>query len=526
MTMGDVLYIRSSYDWSNARVHYPVEVVAPPSGTPSKLPKVQARSGATAREEKNEARKQAVKRAFVKSWEAYKKHAWLWDELMPLSGTGRQSLSGWSAQLVDALDTLWIMGLRDDFRTAVRQVARIDWARSNNRMVNLFEVTIRYLGGLLSAYDLSQEPVLLAKAIELGDALYAGFDTPNRLPPRWLLYSRARSGEQRAEVRMSGAAGGSASLEFTRLSQITGDAKYYDATERVKRFFFRTQNTTKIPGLWPLMLNYHDETADETVFTLGAGADSLYEYLPKMYALLGGLDRQYAVMTTKALDAARDELLFRPATSDPKKRLLLAGNSAWAEGKTYRAIEMQHLTCFAGGMYGLAGKLLEREDYVEAGLRLTAGCVWAYESFAANIMPEISDLMECGKPEGPCDKGELAQQSKDLPEGFVRVRDKRYMLRPEAIESVFYMWRITGDAGWRETAWRMWEAIVRETETKLAFSSIEDVTVQGSRKIDSMEVRASPVQLHPLHIILACSSSFHDSITRIIISRGDVIGDK
>jgi mannosyl-oligosaccharide alpha-1,2-mannosidase len=75
-----------------------------------------------------------------------------------------------------------------------------------------------------------------------------------------------------------------------------------------------------------------------------------------------------------------------------------------------------------------------------------------------------------------------------LPDGFVRVRNSEYRLRPEAIESVFYMWRITGDEVWRAAAWRMWEAIVKQTETQEAFATISDVNRKGSDKRDKMEV--------------------------------------
>ena len=492
-TVDSFKYIPSTDDWSKAQVFYPVEdMMSPPSGTPKRLPRVQAHSSSSIlADDVSAKRKQAVKAKFVKSWEAYKTHAWTKDELQPLSGKGKQSISGWSAQLVDAMDTLWIMDLKDEFRRAVKEVAIIDWSKTGDPKINLFEVTIRYLGGLLAAYELSQEPALLAKATELGDALYATFDTPNRLPSHWLYYEAARKGEQQADTSMSGAAGGSLCLEFTRLSQITGDPKYYDATERIKKFFFRVQNETKIPGLWPHDMNYREETADDSRFNLGAGMDSMYEYLPKMHALLGGLDPEYETMVTTALDAARDNILFRPMTPN-EDDILMAGSVTINDGKATMMPEMEHLTCFVGGMYGLAGKLLSRDDYVDLGSRLTNGCVWAYNAFETNIMPENSQLVACDSIDSPCeydsDKLDKARtKNPPLPDGFVRVRDSRYMLRPEAIESVFYMWRITGDHTWRDAAWRMWEGIVRETETELAFASIEDVRVRASSKADSME---------------------------------------
>lgn len=491
-TVGRFDYVPSSYDWGKAKVYHPVtDMKKLPQGKPVAFPKVQLRKKSGRPDATTAARKQAVKHAAVKSWEAYKTHAWTKDQLMPLSGKGLETFSGWSAQLVDALDTLWIMGLKEDFYLAVKEVAVIDWAKTkDNKDINLFEVTIRYLGGLIAAYDLSQEPVLRAKAVELGDALYATFDTPNRLPSHWLNYDRAKKGVQQADESMSAAAGGTLCMEFTRLSQITGDSKYYDATERIKQFFYRFQNDTSFPGMWPVTQNYREEKMIESRYTIGGSADSMYEYLVKMDPLLGGLDPQYPEMAVKALDTIKQYLLYRPMT-EKDKNILMAGNALMDHGNVQHIPEMQHLTCFAGGMYALAGKLYKRDDFVDVGSRLTAGCVWAYDSFASGIMPEAADLVACKEIDGPCPYDEvLAPLSHDprLPPGFLSVRSNHYLLRPEAIESVFYMWRITGDQSWRDTAWRMWENLVRETETELAFAIVEDVTVSLGSKGDVMEV--------------------------------------
>lgn len=73
---------------------------------------------------------------------------------------------------MDSLDSLWIFGLYDDFYEAAEAAARLDWDDTDQTSANMFETTIRYLGGLLSAYDLSGELALLQKAEELGDMLY------------------------------------------------------------------------------------------------------------------------------------------------------------------------------------------------------------------------------------------------------------------------------------------------------------------------------------------------------------------
>ncbi|KAM0448469.1 hypothetical protein ACHAQK_000453 [Fusarium lateritium] len=484
-------YLPSSYNWSKQKIFNPVEdIQGPPNGTFKVLPRIQKeRSDEYNEDTETTARKAAIKEAFTKSWQAYKKHAWGRDELAPVSLQGKTTFSGWAAQIVDALDTLWILDMKDEFKEAVQVVAMMDWSRTGDDYLNLFEVAIRHLGGLLSAYELSDEAVLLGKAIELGEMLYVAFDTPNRLPSHWLYFQAAKSGSQQADEQMSGAAGGSMCLEFTRLTQITGNPKFYDATERIKKFFYRNQDKTKIPGLWPHVMNYRDEKVGESRFTLGAGADSLYEYLPKMHALLGGLDPEYVEMTTKALDTATKHILYKPRNPDDLNILMSGNVLAGDEGtKPELTAEMQHLTCFVGGTYALAGKLLSRSDFLDLGSRLTAGCVWAYDAFPTNIMPEIAQLEACDSITSKCRWSDKPVEKKDkLPDGFVRVRNSEYRLRPEAIESVFYMWRITGDEVWRAAAWRMWEGIVKQTETQEAFATISDVNRKGSDKRDKME---------------------------------------
>lgn len=123
---------------------------------------------------------------FLHAWTGYKNHAWAKDEVAPITGGSRDTFGGWAATLVDSLDTLWIMGFHDDFNEAIKTVATLNFTTSTQEELNVFETTIRYLGGFLAAYDLSGSKILLRKAVELGDMLYAAFDTPNRLPVmRW-----------------------------------------------------------------------------------------------------------------------------------------------------------------------------------------------------------------------------------------------------------------------------------------------------------------------------------------------------
>jgi mannosyl-oligosaccharide alpha-1,2-mannosidase len=59
--------------------------------------------------------------------------------------------------------------------------------------------------------------------------------------------------------------------------------------------------------------------------------------------------------------------------------------------------------------------------------------------------------------------------------------------RPEAIESVFVLYRITGDTKYQDTAWNMFAAIKRASETDLSFAAISNVMVPNPPKVDSQE---------------------------------------
>lgn len=172
------------FSWKTLPRQYPVASMIPlPAGPPASIPTIQYQFEKETPVErfKREKRLATIKNSFKHSWNGYKKNAWLQDEVRPLSGGYKNGFGGWGATLVDSLDTLWIMDMKKDFAMAVDALKYLDFTACSSQSISVFETTIRYVGGLLSAYDLSEEryPILLKKATELGDMLYASFDTPN-----------------------------------------------------------------------------------------------------------------------------------------------------------------------------------------------------------------------------------------------------------------------------------------------------------------------------------------------------------
>lgn len=473
-----------------------------------------------------------IRTLFTKSWTGYRKFAWEHDELRPQSGTFRDPFAGWRATLVDALDTLWIMGLKDEFEEAVKAVEKLDFTTTPRADIPLFETTIRYLGGLLAAYDISGKKykVLLQKAVELAEVLISAFDTPNRMPETYYYWRpQFASQKHRASSRVVLAEIGSLSMEFTRLAQLTGENKFYDAVARITDNLEDFQKKTKLPGMWPTYLDasgcgkvYIDlpvqaplkpqagifdisssapsptphlspegkkyvslklpdpiifapaagatraaqeeedaiavgdaakgkirnwegkvlrrrqldleldevtkvadgvaeatssepalPTLPECVeqgfastsdfgreeYTLGGMSDSTYEYLPKEYLLLGGSIEKYRAMYEQSMDVIKEHLVFRPML--PKEEdILFCGKLNVPSREKDKLVgdlvgENAHLTCFAGGMFGMGAKIFDRPEDLEMAKKLTEGCVWSYDMTQSGIMPESFEAIPC-----------------------------------------------------------------------------------------------------------------------------------
>ncbi|KAL9025758.1 MAG: hypothetical protein Q9196_005480, partial [Gyalolechia fulgens] len=500
--------------------HYPVSsLISIPTGTPVILPRIQHTFATETQKEKaeREERLTAVKQSFLHSWGGYKKHAWKEDEVAPIAGGHATTFGGWGATLVDSLDTLWMMGLKEEFEEAVKAIEGIDFSTAKLDQLNVFETTIRYLGGFLGAYDISggKYPVLLNKAKEIGNLLYGAFDTPNRMPvTRWEWAAAKKGTTQEASESCLIAEIGSLTLEFTRLAQLTKDVKFFDAIQRITDVLDEQQNKTALPGLWPVIMNAKRANFTYTGFTLGGMADSTYEYLPKQHMLLGGLTEQYQRMYEAAMVPIQKHIFFRAMTPDNKDILVSSGVRV-NETTNVKVpdFEGQHLGCFTGGMVGIGAKIFDRADDMKTARQLVDGCIWAYNHTQTGIMPEIFRMVPCNDEKCEWDegrwlkvvgtstdtnqqvfdgmtdeqKGSWVAENRRIPRGFVDISDRRYILRPEAIESIFIFYRMTGEKQYQDAAWRMFTAIENHTRTDIANAAINDVTLPKPPKDDRME---------------------------------------
>jgi mannosyl-oligosaccharide alpha-1,2-mannosidase len=233
--------------------------------------------------------------------------------------------------------------------------------------------------------------------------------------------------------------------------------------------------------------------------------------------MLSGQSDQYQRMYLNALETVKTHVLFKPMT-ETDENILLAGNvRSYGPKSIQLEPQGQHLGCFAGGMVALGAQIFGRTEDLDVAQALVNGCIWAYEAMPTGIMPEIFHVIPCrGNATTPCpwnhtkwgsevilrnshdELGPDLSQPYDerirtkahklrLPAGFSAIADRRFLLRPEAIESIFVLYRITGDETLPDKAWKMFEHIQGVAKTDIAYAAIEDVTDDHPTQTNKME---------------------------------------
>lgn len=259
--------------------------------------------------------------------------------------------------------------------------------------MGVFETGIRYLGGLLGAYDLSGDSLMLERAVDLAHILKRAYHTQSGLPS-----NRLDPGSDRILIlgSISLAEIGTMTLELFRLSQITGDRQWHDLAQRTIDFLDnRVIPRSTHPPLIPLWFQ-PDAKADTQMsgtFAWGGMSDSYYEYLIKAYRLLGGPSstqaEQYRRLYEGSVDASK-KIIYWDIDIVPNRSLLAIGK--WDNGRPVPEIE--HLTCFAGAMLGLGAKLLHRPDDMEDAETFTESCYWLSAASPLGIQPELVEFYD------------------------------------------------------------------------------------------------------------------------------------
>ncbi|VDK48704.1 unnamed protein product [Anisakis simplex] len=403
----------------------------------------------------------AKRRNFVKkmtkfAWDSYVQYAWGMNELRPISRTGHSaSIFGngeTGATIVDALDTLYLMDLKDEFRQARNWVANsLDLAKSDGDM-SVFEMNIRFVGGLLSAFALTNDTVFRDKAEQIADLLLPAFNTPTGIP--YAVFN-ARTGRVNNWSWATGGCSilsefGSLHLEFEYLSRITNRTVFYEKVARIREVL---SSIEKPDGLYRNYLNPKTGKWGQKHISVGALGDSFYEYLLKSWLQSNKQDQQAKQLYDDAVSAIKKHLLHFSKQSNL---------AYFAEMKGTRVEhKMDHLACFIGGLFALESmnedSLAGKNDALDLAKQIGNTCHESYIRSAIGIGPESFRF------------------TSDIEAVAVSDREKYYIQRPEVIEAWFYLWRATHDEKYRDWCWDAAQAIQNYCRTDAGYSGIRDV---------------------------------------------------
>ncbi|KAK2743769.1 maturation of Asn-linked oligosaccharides protein [Myotisia sp. PD_48] len=423
---------------------------------------------------------QKIKDAFNHAWGGYMKYAAPKDELRPVTNGSTNPLNGWGATLVDSLSTALIMELKDVVKDILDHVEKIDYSKTDD-MCSLFETTIRYLGGMISGYDLLKGPfshlapnaqkveALRRKSKELADVLKFAFDSDSGVPWNTLNITHQTTD---GSTTNGLATTGTLVLEWIRLSDQLEDPTYGNLALRAEEHLLnpKPEGIEPFPGLVGGSINIETGEFEESRASWEAGDDSFYEYLIKMYIYDPRRFEKYKDRWVLAAESS-----IRHLKSSPPSPAGITYIAAWNNGR--QALHSQHLACFAGGNFILGGRELGRSDFVKFGLELVDGCHNTYVSSRTKIGPEVFGW---NAREVPPNQREFFKKA-----GFYYL-SPGYVLRPEVVESYYYAYRITGNEKYKQWIWDAFVAITETTTTASGFSSISDVNAPGGgRKTDS-----------------------------------------
>ncbi|WVZ68650.1 hypothetical protein U9M48_017566 [Paspalum notatum var. saurae] len=323
-----------------------------------------------------------VKDMFYHAFDGYMKYAFPLDELRPLSCQGEDSLGGYALTLIDSLDTLALLGDKEKFSDAV------EWVGKNvrfdiNKTVSVFETNIRILGGLLSAHLIASDYATGMRIQSYDDQLlHLAGDLAQRLLPAFDTPTGIPFGSI-----TSTAGGGTLTLEFGILSRLTNNTVFEQVTKNSVR------------GIWSRRSKLNLVGAHINVFT--------GEWTQKAYLLFG--DEEYLYIFQEAYKAAMHHLHHDPWF----KSYVLYVEVNMHSGATVWPL-FNSLQAFWPGLQVLAGD-------VDPAIRTHAAffSVWKKYGFT---------------PEGF-----------NLATSTVQNGQRSYPLRPELIESTYWLFKATRD---------------------------------------------------------------------------------
>jgi mannosidase alpha-like ER degradation enhancer 2 len=381
-----------------------------------------------------------VRIEFLHAWNGYKQYAWGHDDLKPLT----KSYHDWYAEPllmtpVDALDTMILMGLNGEAKST-REYLATHLSFDKDIDVQNFEITIRLLGGLLSSYEMTGDKRLLNLAEDLGNRLLPVFNSPTGLPYR---YVNLKTGAVRGNVT-NPAEAGTLLIEFGTLARLTHRQIFYDKAKRALVEIYNRRSPIGLVGTW---INVETGAWTDPDSHISGAIDSYYEYLLKCAILFNDQDcrRMWEASLTAINQHLRDE------TKGRMKPELWYGHADMNTGKrtttTYGALD-----AFFPAVLALSSDLNRAQLLQESSFKM-----WQKN----DIEPEEIDYQTMG------------------------IKSPGYPLRPEIVESTYYLYHFTRDPKYLHMGETMWRDFVKYCRTDAGYAALKSVVTK--EKNDSMQ---------------------------------------
>eukprot|EP00070_Physeter_catodon_P022193 XP_023984066.1 short transient receptor potential channel 4-associated protein isoform X3 [Physeter catodon] len=380
--------------------------------------------------------RERVKAMFYHAYDSYLENAFPYDELRPLTCDGHDTWGSFSLTLIDALDTLLILGNVSEFQRVVEVLQdNVDFDIDVNASV--FETNIRVVGGLLSAHLLSKRAgveveagwpcsgPLLRMAEEAARKLLPAFQTPTGMP-----YGTVNllHGVNPGETPVTCTAGiGTFIVEFATLSSLTGDPVFEDVARVALMRLWESRSDIGLVG------NHIDVLTGKWVAQdagIGAGVDSYFEYLVKGAILLQ--DKKLMAMFLEYNKAIRNYTRFDDWY-------------LWVQmyKGTVSMPVFQSLEAYWPGLQTLIGD-------IDNAMRTFLNYYTVWKQFGG--LPEFYNI----------------------PQGYTVEKREGYPLRPELIESAMYLYRATGDPTLLELGRDAVESIEKISKVECGFATFTE----------------------------------------------------
>jgi mannosyl-oligosaccharide alpha-1,2-mannosidase len=419
-----------------------------------------------------------VRDEFLHAWRGYRRIAWGFDEVRPVSGVGSNFFipgHSFGLSIIEVMDTLYVMELDDDVHDCV------EWLRAHldfdvDGVVQMFEAVIRMVAGLISGYYATKEKFLLDGARDLADRLLVCFSkSPTGAPYR---FANLRTGAV-SDPKNNLAEIGSNVLEFGDLSRLLGDPKYLNASMKAYETVLKKRSPLNLLGT-----NFDIESgsfSDPDDVAPDEPADSFYEYLWGGWQMLGNVRlRDWYRLLTDAI------VKYKTVHVDGR---LWFRQVDYTTGLPSGTSQLTELSAFYAELIAKGGNRDIGTAFYDS---------WTDVLDRYGLIPEVIDYSN------------------------LAIVDAAHGLRPEYPNSAFDLWFLTGDEKYRRTAYQYFVALRANCRVDGGYTTLKDIRTTPMTLGDHFPAYSFSENFKYLYLMFADAKRF-DGTSYLLNTEGKVL---